>query len=363
MNNSTTPVPPTDTIITNIRLVFYMATFVIGMVGNILVIIVLAKKPKRSIHHMFILNLAVSDLTFLIFLIPINTYELYKTVKKPEVYCRFVYLMQTISYFISIYTITSMAIHRCHVIVNPYKRKMSNKSGYIWIALIWFISLVIVIPIAVVNHSVNDVCEEKWFDPYHAKVYTAALFVLQFLLPLSIIAIAYARIGIFLVRQKGPQTSLGSAKQTTTLEKKRKENKQIITTLAAIVIIFTICLFPGQIAWMVRDFGTPSQSDKIQVVFKFADILDFIHACVNPIIYGLLTDKFRKDYKALFTGILSCGKITITPDREASSVNMEASNVIGARNLDCPSECVSSEDIKTRASAYDVTDSQVTYRF
>ena len=342
--SNTSSSPTSDSTERNVRLSFYVATFVLGVLGNVLVVVILGKKNKRSIHEMFIFNLAVSDLTFIVFCLPVNGYELFEALPKMEFYCRVVYLMQTISYFISIYTITSMAIHRCYVIVNPYKPKMSTKSASIWIAFIWLISLIIVIPIAVVNQSVNDECQEKWLDPYHAKVYTAVLFVLQFLIPLCLIAIAYLWIGIYLVTNKGPQTSIGGKRRTASHQKKRKENKQIITTLAAIVLLFTICLLPGQIAWMVRDFGTPKQQNDIAVVFKFSDILDFIHACVNPIIYGLLTDKFRKDYKDVLAKIFICGKTTVAPGVTDTSFHMEPSNNSGRRE-NMPSE-MESEDIK-----------------
>lgn len=360
--NTTSATPTTEEDnLRDLRLGIYIAIFVFGMLGNILVVVILSRKRKRSIHEMFILNLAVGDCSFILLVLPISSYQLYLTFKKPEFYCRVVYALQTITYFISIFTITSMAVHRCIVIVNPYKRKISVKTGYIWIALIWFTSLVIVLPISVVTKSTDGTCTEYWFHESHASIYTAVLFVLQFLLPLAIIAVAYTRIGVFLITQKTPQSTLGRSKSAIKLEKKRKENKQIIITLAAIVVLFTICLLPGQIAWMVDYFGKPKEKEKVQVIYTFSTILDFIHACVNPIIYGLLTDKFRKDYKEIITKIISCGKASITPDHD-SSINMgEPSVHTGARDLE-PSEHYPYE-IKRRDSTYEVTDTQLTYKF
>lgn len=363
MNNSTAP--PYELPHRNIYLSFNVTIFVFGMIGNILVMVIVSRKTKRSLHEMFILNLAVSDFSFILLVLPVSTYELFETLKKPWFFCRVVTLLQTITYFISIFTITSMAVHRCYVIVNPYKRKITVKTGYIWLGLIWFTSLIIVIPIAVVTKSTDGYCNEYWHHPIHAKIYTAVLFVLQFLLPLVIIAGAYTIIGIFLVMHKAPQTTVGSKTRDIRLEKKRKENKQIIITLAAIVVLFTICLLPGQIAWMVDYFGTPTQSKRIQIVYKFSSILDFIHACVNPVLYGLLTDKFRKDYKEVLKKILTCGKATITPDQDSSSINMhgEPSNNTRAKDLDMPSENESYDELKCRATAYDVTNTQLTYKF
>ena len=45
-----------------------------------------------------------------------------------------------------------------------------------------------------------------------------------------------------------------------------------------IVIVFVICLLPGQIAWLSLDFGGQKESEITQTVFKLADILDILHS-------------------------------------------------------------------------------------
>lgn len=47
------------------KIVFYCALFILGSLGNVLVIVVVKGKPKRTINDYFILNLATADLTFL----------------------------------------------------------------------------------------------------------------------------------------------------------------------------------------------------------------------------------------------------------------------------------------------------------
>ena len=148
--------------------------------------------------------------------------------------------------------------------------------------------------------SYNGICYENWPSINHRKAYTIALCILQFVIPLLIIGVAYARIGIYLRRSAVPQSSLPALKR-------RKENIQVIKTLAMIVILFVICLLPGQIAWLLLDFGGQKESEIIQTIFKFADILDILHPCLNLIAYGLSNKHFRRECIQQFFDYFTCG--------------------------------------------------------
>ena len=115
---------------------------------------------------------------------------------------------------------------------------------------------------------------------------------------------AYIRVGIYLWRSTALQNSLSEVKKKKE-QKRRKENMQAIKTLAMIVILFTICLLPGQIAWLLLDFGGQQGLKVAIVIFKFSDILDCLHACVNPIVQGLLSE-IRKEYKRYFLHCFTC---------------------------------------------------------
>ena len=292
----------------NVSLGFYIAIIVTGLMGNSLVIAVISgKRSKRSIYDLFILNLGIADLSFIIFYMPILIYEGYiNIIYKTVYYCRLVQPLLTIFYFLSIFTISSMAIHRCRLITNPYKPKMKKRSGYLWIAAIWLSSLIIVLPLSIVTKSKNGRCNEEWPSLNHRKAYTLALFILQFVIPLQIIAAAYLKIGIYLWRSPVPQSSLSTAKKKRA-QRRKKENMQVIKTLALIVILFTICLLPGQIGYLLWEFGDEEDHATMDIIFKFAIILDCFHACVNPIVYGLITEQFRREYIRYLSFCLTCG--------------------------------------------------------
>lgn len=342
MSNNTDSELPNETI-RNVKLGFYIASVIVGFIGNTLVIAVISGKTnKRSVYDLFILNLGIADLSFIVFFMPLYIYEHLSSIYKTLFYCRLVQPLLTIFYFLSIFTIGSMAIHRCRLITNPYKRKMRKRGAYLWIAAIWISSFIIVLPLSIVAKAEDGYCVENWPSMDHRKAYTLALFLLQFLLPLLTIAAAYLRIGVYLWRSAAPQSSLSAAKKNRA-QKRRKENIQVIKTLALIVILFAICLLPGQIAWLMLDFGDKQDEHIVDVIFIFSDILDCLHACVNPIVYGLLTEQFRRQYIRYFSYCLSCGTKQVNTEPETRNMESTVEILSPTRNR----RKLTSEEVET----------------
>ena len=179
-NNTDSDRDPPSTDEGNVKLGFYIASLILGFGGNSLVITVMSrKKQKRSIPRLFILNLAISDLSFIMIATLVTIYTYIGKIYQNSYYCRLLTPLLTIFYFVSIFTIFSMAVHRCRLITNPYRPKMRKRNAYIWIAAIWFSSLIIVLPLSVVSETNNGICYENWPSINHRKAYTIALFILH----------------------------------------------------------------------------------------------------------------------------------------------------------------------------------------
>ena len=103
----------------NFKMVFYWCLFILGSVGNFLVMVVVNGKRKRTIKDYFILNLAASDLTFLWLSVPFTSYELFQTFKKNLFYCKFIWPMMSVTLSSSVFTLTTMSVERCRGITNP----------------------------------------------------------------------------------------------------------------------------------------------------------------------------------------------------------------------------------------------------
>lgn len=306
-------IPPANTLERDITLGFFLVTFIIGSIGNILVIIIVVKKrTKRTANDIFIVSLAVSDLT-LIFFIPLQILDLFQKLPYNVFICNFVRPLMTVTFFVSIFTLTTMAVYRCKVILNPFRPEMKELTAVLLVLLLWISSFIMVLPLMIVTKAL-DFCPEDWPTKTHQQVYTVALVLLQYILPLFIIAIAYIRIGLDLYRARLPRRMSFKRKSSTkeigaakiNYKARRRENKQVIKTLATIVLMFAVCLLPGQVLWLASDFGSEGQKRSLKIWMRISIISSVFNSCLNPLVYGTLTRQFRQGYIKYLSYLLCC---------------------------------------------------------
>ena len=96
----------------------FLIVIILGFVGNNLVILViLLNKNMRTSNNLFILNLAISDLTLCVFSIPFNVYKtLRHTWKFGSFLCKFSPFFQASNVFISTISITAIALDRLTIL-------------------------------------------------------------------------------------------------------------------------------------------------------------------------------------------------------------------------------------------------------
>ena len=294
------------------QLCVYVLTFLLGSVGNVLVLLVVRSKKNRTVNDLFIVNLAISDLLMIGFL-PIYTAKILVTFRHTTAFCKSISPLATMTFFVSVFTLTSMAIHRCYVITNPFKPEMQKWRIMVWLVSLWVASFLAVLPLVLVAQEGPPGCSEKWPSSKARKAYTACLFVLQYSLPLAIITAAYIRIAVDLLKSSteryGPGRSLNNNRRDRSafLRLARKEDVQVLKTVAVIVLVFAICLLPVQLSWMMLDFGGEKERRiSEEVFFKFDVPLSILHSCLNPLVYGTLTRRFRRGYIRYLVYLCPC---------------------------------------------------------
>lgn len=109
-------------------LAIFVLTFVFGSTGNLLVLLVVAKKHSRSINDIFIVHLAISDLSFILLCLPVFIYMQVSTFQGSLVYCKIIWPMMTVSFCAGIFTVTHMAVHRCKAILRPFESTLQKRQ-------------------------------------------------------------------------------------------------------------------------------------------------------------------------------------------------------------------------------------------
>lgn len=188
-----------------ITLVVFGLIFAMGVLGNSLVITVLARsKPgkPRSTTNLFILNLSIADLAYLLFCIPFQaTVYALPTWVLGAFICKFTHYFFTVSMLVSIFTLAAMSVDRYVAIVHS-RRSSSlrvSRNALLGVGFIWALSIAMASPVAyhqrLFHRASNQTfCWEQWPNQLHKKAYVVCTFVFGYLLPLLLICFCYAKV-------------------------------------------------------------------------------------------------------------------------------------------------------------------------
>ena len=283
-----------------IEFVLTSVVFLLGVIGNVFVlIIVLQRGTRKTINVIFVTSLACADLVLVCSDSLISILARFKIII-PCSSQPFPLTLLTTGYNAGLFTITSMAIHRCYVITHPWRPKLKRRKALIWVSLLWLMAFTLTVPILIVKRATqNGKCREVWPFISLSQAYTATMMSVQYVLPLIVTVICYIKIWLFLVRRPVilvrrpviPQSRLRICKSTTPEETSR-ECVVILKTVAVIAVLFLVLLLPTQVAWVLLDFKDISFDE----LWFASEILTRVHSCLNPIVYGVLNKRYRQSY-------------------------------------------------------------------
>ncbi|XP_006642080.2 neuromedin-U receptor 2 [Lepisosteus oculatus] len=300
----------------------YLLIFITGVAGNLLTCTVIAKHQKmRTPTNLYLFSLAISDLLVLLFGMPLEIYDMWQNYPFPlgEGGCYFkTFLFETVC-FASVLNVTALSVERYIAVVHPLKTKyvMTNTHARRVITTVWVVSLICAIP----NTSLHGIY--YLYLPNKEKIPESAMcsllkptwiynLVIQittvffYFIPMTIISVLYLIIGCHLNREKKfPIGKLGKNCSTKTSWKIHLESgrrRQITKMLAVVVVVFAICWAPFHTDRLLWSFIT-QWTDVMHTVFQYVHVISgvffYLSAAVNPIIYNLLSTRFRERFREL----------------------------------------------------------------
>lgn len=289
--------------------VFYIAIFVIGITGNVLVCyVVFRNKAMHTVTNLFITNLALSDILLCFLAVPFT--PLYTFLERwvfGNLLCHMVPFAQGVSVYISTLTLTSIAMDRFVVIIYPFRHRMKLATCISLITSIWIISLMLTLPyglyVSLNNYPEEpekNYCEEDWPDEVTRKVYGTVTVFLQFIFPFAIMSVCYILVSIKLNdRAKTKPGSKTSKKEEADRDRKKRTNRMLISMVA----VFGISWLPLNAVNIFNDYYE-TKSEYYTLLFFIAHCIAMSSTCYNPFLYAWLNDNFRKEFKQ----VLPCYK-------------------------------------------------------
>ncbi|KAG7225829.1 hypothetical protein INR49_014350 [Caranx melampygus] len=291
--------------------VAYSTVLAVAVFGNLIVIwIILAHKRMRTVTNYFLLNLAFSDVSMAAFNTLINfIYAAHGEWYFGEIYCRFHNFFPVTAVFASIYSMTAIAIDRYMAIIHPLKPRLSGKATTGVIVCIWSLAVVLAFPLCYFSTTKalphRTICYVAW--PRMADdsfMYHIIVTVLVYLLPLVVMGITYAIVGVTLWGGEIPGDS--SDNYQGQLRAKRKVVKMMIIVVVVkmmiiVVVTFALCWLPYHVYFIVTGLNKPlSRWKYIQQVYLSVLWLAMSSTMYNPIIYCCLNSRFRSGFKLAF---------------------------------------------------------------
>ncbi|XP_073995805.1 cholecystokinin receptor-like isoform X2 [Rhodnius prolixus] len=306
----------------------YSIIFLLGLVGNILVILVLVKnKGMRTVTNVFLLNLAVSDILLGVLCMPFTLVgSLLKDFVFGHFMCRLIPYMQACSVAVSGWTLVCLSVERYYAICHPLRSRtwQTLTHAYRLIGAIWVCSLLLMTPISVLSELIptsggHRKCRELWPNEDIEKTYNLLLDFLLLVIPLIVMVTTYTlvaktlwrvmktqkpgnKMGLKDNRVTWKQNSRGSPHlRRSNTEKALKKKKRVVKMLFAVVLEFFVCWTPLYVINTITLFAPQAVYERLGYKgISFLQLLAYSSSCCNPITYCFMNSSFRRAFLKLF---------------------------------------------------------------
>lgn len=286
-----------------VRLVFillYSLVFLLGLTGNTLVVFVVARRRKmHTVFNIFLANLAISDILMCLLAVPFTPISVLHSWIFGETICHIVPMTLGVTVYVSTLTSTVIALNRYVVIVHPYRPKMRPVCCFPLILFIWTLSILVSLPLAIYQKvSWNQLdgsyfCHEDWPHQTSKQFFTVGNFVLQFLVPCSIIVFCYVNVSVTLAVRC--RTTIGSGRANPDREVLR--NRRTTRMLIAMVSIFVCCWMPLNAFFVLIDYYVLQAWRYFYGAFLLAHLIAMSSTVYNPFLYAWMNNGFRKEFE------------------------------------------------------------------
>ncbi|XP_066101714.1 C-C chemokine receptor type 5 [Saccopteryx bilineata] len=276
----------------------YSLVFLSGFVGNLLVVLILITcKKLKSMTDIYLLNLAISDLLFLL-TVPFWAYYAADHWVFGNEGCRLLTGLYFIGFFSGIFFIILLTIDRYLAIVHAVfaLKARTVTFGVVTSGATWVVAVFASLPGIIFTKSQREGSRYTCSPHYPTSQYdfwknfqTLKMVILGLVLPLLVMIVCYSGILKTLLRCRN--------------ERKRHRAVRLIFV---IMIVYFLFWAPYIIVLLLNTFqkflglNNCSSSNSLDYAMQATETLAMTHCCVNPVIYAFVGEKFRSYLSAFF---------------------------------------------------------------
>ncbi|MEJ1288444.1 hypothetical protein NN561_019475 [Cricetulus griseus] len=271
-------------------------TFVLGVLGNGLVIWVAGFRMAHTVTSICYLNLALGDFSFLATL-PLHVISMVMRGKWIFGWflCKFVHIIVHINLFVSVFLITVIAMDRCVCVLHPVWAQNHRTLALARkvIVGVWILALLLTVPhflfLTTVRDARGDVhCTtnfESWIPTPEEQLKVSLMvstvtgivsFIIGFSMPMSFIVICYGLMAAKICRRGFLNSS------------------RPLRVLTAVAVSFFVCWFPFQLIILLGNIWNKETPYSVHVMVNPASTLASFNSCLNPILYVFLGQEYRE---------------------------------------------------------------------
>ncbi|XP_063344440.1 chemerin-like receptor 1 [Pelmatolapia mariae] len=284
-------------------LIIYSLAFVLGVLGNGVVIWVTGFKMKKTVNIVWYLNLAVADFLFTAFL-PLSVTYTALDFHWPfgKFTCKLNTTISFLNMFASVYILVVISVDRCVSVVWPvWAQNHRNVRKASCVSLcVWVVALILSAPYFIFRDTEQDsdkmICFDNYalsddheapsvknFRQFRHQAMTITRVLLGFVVPFTFIVLCYVVI-------------IHRLRRNRTLANQSSRPFKII---AAIIITFFLCWAPFHIMGLIEmanympEYSSEILDGIITIGLPIATSLAFLNSCLNPLLYVFMGQDFK----------------------------------------------------------------------
>ncbi|KAM3829293.1 formyl peptide receptor 2-like [Vipera latastei] len=306
-------------------LVIYCFAFVLGILGNGLVIFITGFRMKKTVNTVWFLNLAIADFIFIFSLIFVHAAVDFKWYIN-QFLCKMKRTLVFLNLYTNVFLLMVISIDRCIFVRHPvWAQNHRTPQLASFVALgVWILAFVFSSPHIYFGRTVknadnkvigchNDYGNTKDMQMARSHSLTLSNFVFAFVIPFTVILLCYGSIVLKLRRGQLFQSS---------------KPYKVIT---ALVVAFFVCWFPFHVFSFIR-LEYSSRTDLglvVDITGPITSCLAFINSCLNPILYVFMAQDFKESLRKSFLSAFEDAFIeevrqTSTTNKTRSSAEVES---------------------------------------